>query len=46
MKVVIQRVSKASVTINQKKVANIQKGLLVLLGIVDNDTTDDISVFK
>ncbi len=43
MKVVIQRVSKASVTINQKKVANIQEGLLVLLGIVDNDTTDDIN---
>lgn len=43
MKVVIQRVSKASVTINQKKVANIQEGLLLLLGIVDNDTTDDIN---
>lgn len=43
MKIVIQRVSKASVTINQKKVADIQKGLLILLGIVDEDTQEDIN---
>ena len=42
MKVVIQRVLKASVTIEGKKVASIQKGLLILLGIVDDDTQDDI----
>jgi len=42
MKIVIQRVSKASVTINQNKVADIQKGLLVLLGIVNEDTQEDI----
>lgn len=42
MKVVIQRVSKASVTINQKKVADIKSGLLVLLGIVNEDTQEDI----
>ena len=42
MKIVIQRVSKASVTINQKKVAEIKKGLLVLVGIVDEDTQEDI----
>lgn len=42
MKVVIQRVSKASVTINQKVVANIKTGLLVLLGITDKDTQQDI----
>lgn len=42
MKAVIQRVSKASVTINGEKVANIQKGVLILLGIVDNDTNEDI----
>ena len=34
MKAVIQRVSKASVTINNEKVANIKNGLLILLGIV------------
>lgn len=43
MKTVIQRVSKASVTINNKKVANIQKGLLILVGIEDADTQEDIN---
>jgi D-tyrosyl-tRNA(Tyr) deacylase len=42
MKIVIQRVSEASVTINEIKVAAIKKGLLILLGIVDDDTQDDI----
>ena len=42
MKAVIQRVSKASVTINSKKVANIKNGLLILLGIVNEDTKVDI----
>ncbi len=42
MRVVIQRVSKASVTINSKQVASINEGLLILLGIVNNDTIDDI----
>ena len=43
MKTVIQRVSSASVTIDSKIVANIQKGLLVLVGIEDADTKDDIN---
>jgi len=42
MKVVIQRVSKASVTIGGEKVASIQNGLLILLGIVNEDTQEDI----
>lgn len=42
MKAVIQRVSEASVTIERKKVADIQKGLLVLIGIEDASTTEDI----
>ncbi|PWA06427.1 D-aminoacyl-tRNA deacylase [Flavobacterium psychrotolerans] len=42
MKVVIQRVSEASVTIDSKIVAEIQKGLLVLVGIEDADTKEDI----
>jgi D-tyrosyl-tRNA(Tyr) deacylase len=41
MKVVIQRVSSASVTIDEKIVADIQKGLLVLVGIEDSDTQED-----
>lgn len=43
MKAVIQRVSKASVTINNTEVASINNGLLVLLGIVPEDTEEDIN---
>ena len=43
MKIIIQRVSKASVTINEIKVATIKKGLLILLGIVAEDTQEDIN---
>ena len=43
MKTVIQRVSHASVTVNEKIVAEIQKGLLVLVGIEDADTQEDIN---
>ena len=42
MKIVIQRVSEASVTINNEKVAEINQGLVVLLGIEDSDSDDDI----
>ncbi|WP_417786091.1 D-aminoacyl-tRNA deacylase [Tenacibaculum sp.] len=42
MKIVIQRVSKASVTIEGERVAEIQNGLLILLGIVNEDTQEDI----
>ncbi len=42
MKAVIQRVSQASVTINGKKVSEISKGLLVLVGIEDADSQEDI----
>lgn len=42
MKAVIQRVSEASVTIDGKVTAEIQKGLLVLIGIEDADGADDI----
>jgi len=43
MKAVIQRVSKASVVIDNKKVANILHGVLVLLGIEELDTQEDIN---
>ena len=42
MRVVIQRVSSASVTIDGKMKSSIEKGLLVLLGIEDADTNEDI----
>jgi D-tyrosyl-tRNA(Tyr) deacylase len=43
MKVIIQRVSHANVSIDGKEVAAINLGLLVLLGVVNDDTQDDIN---
>ncbi|MGJ8744255.1 D-aminoacyl-tRNA deacylase [Polaribacter sp.] len=43
MKVVIQRVAHASVRIDNMQVAAIKSGLLILLGIVDDDTQEDIN---
>lgn len=42
MKTVIQRVSKASVTIDGSVVSEITKGLLVLVGIEEADSEEDI----
>ena len=42
MRAVIQRVSEASVTIEHQKVADIKTGLLILVGIEDADTEEDI----
>lgn len=42
MKAVIQRVKHSSVTIEGAKVASIEDGLLIMLGIVNADTFDDI----
>ncbi|MCK4466607.1 MAG: D-tyrosyl-tRNA(Tyr) deacylase [Bacteroidales bacterium] len=42
MRAVIQKVNKASVTINEKTKASIGKGLLVLVSIEINDTGEDI----
>jgi D-aminoacyl-tRNA deacylase len=42
MRIVIQRVSEASVTINQIVVANIAHGLLILVGIESADTEEDM----
>lgn len=41
MRVVVQRVSKCTVISNSQKTAYIQSGLLVLLGIVNEDTEED-----
>ena len=43
MKAVIQRVSKASVTIDNQIVADIQNGILVLIGIEEADSKEDIN---
>lgn len=43
MRAVIQRVKSCSVEIEDKIYSNIQQGLLVLLGIEDSDTAEDIS---
>jgi D-tyrosyl-tRNA(Tyr) deacylase len=42
MRVVIQRVSEASVRVNDAIVGSINNGLMVLLGIEDADTKEDI----
>ena len=42
MKAVIQRVSQASVTIQEQVVAQIQSGLLVLIGIEEADVQEDL----
>lgn len=42
MRVIIQRVKEASVTIDAEVKSSIEKGLLVFLGIEDADTMDDI----
>lgn len=42
MRVVIQRVKRASVTIEEKVVSSIGKGFLILLGIQNEDSKEDI----
>lgn len=42
MRAVIQRVSQASVTINGQLKGEIQKGLMVLLGVEDLDAKEDV----
>ena len=48
MKFLIQRVSRASVTVDNKITGQIQKGFLVLIGISDEDSKDiaDIMIKK
>lgn len=42
MRVLIQRVLKASVSIKEQKKSSIEKGLLVLVGVEDADTDEDV----
>ena len=43
MRAVVQRVSQASVTIDGEIVGQIERGLLVLLGVEREDTADDLA---
>jgi len=43
MRVVVQKVKKASVTVKNKQISTIGKGLLVLVGIENEDTDKDIA---
>ncbi|BAV09062.1 D-tyrosyl-tRNA(Tyr) deacylase [Filimonas lacunae] len=43
MRAVIQRVTEASVTVNGEVSGGIQQGLLVLVGIEDADTAEDVA---
>lgn len=42
MRVVIQRVSSASLTVNEKLISSIDNGLLILVGIEVSDTQEDL----
>jgi D-tyrosyl-tRNA(Tyr) deacylase len=42
MRAVVQRVTSASVTVDQSLISNIGAGLLVLVGIEDADNVEDI----
>jgi D-tyrosyl-tRNA(Tyr) deacylase len=42
MKIIVQRVLSASVTVNHKIISEIKKGYLLLVGIGAGDTTDDV----
>lgn len=44
MKAVIQRVSKASVSVDGELISKIDKGYLILLGVMDDDTEYDAEV--
>ena len=43
MRAVIQRVAHASVDVDDKAIGSIGKGFLVLLGVADEDTEEDLS---
>lgn len=42
MRAVVQRISKANVTVNDEITGSSEKGLMILLGVEDGDTMDDV----
>lgn len=43
MRLVIQRVRSAKVEVEQQTIGEIQQGLLLLVGVEDADTTEDLT---
>ena len=43
MRAVVQRVDSANVTVDEKITGEVQKGLLVLLGVAEGDTDKDLA---
>lgn len=43
MRAVVQRVDRASVTVDGKVTGSVQKGLMVLLGVAEGDTAKDLA---
>jgi len=43
MRAVVQRVKEASVTVNSNAVGHIKKGLVVFLGVANEDTMEDVN---
>lgn len=46
MRAVIQKVTKANVVVDKKEISKIEKGLLVLVAIKDDDDFDDLAYVK
>ena len=44
MKAVIQRVSRASVTVEGELISEIKKGYMILLGVMEDDTREDAEI--
>lgn len=44
MKAVVQRVKNAGVTVDGREISRIDKGYMILLGVMDDDTAEDIDV--
>ncbi len=42
MRLILQRVASASVSVEDKMISKINQGIVVLVGIMDDDTTEDI----
>jgi len=42
VKVIVQRVHSASVTVNGNKIGEIDKGLVLLIGVAENDSIEDV----
>ena len=46
MRAVIQKVTQANVVVNNEEISNIDRGLLVLVAVKENDDMDDLAYLK